>query len=118
MRVPRCRVTVHLPDGESPPSDPDEPSGLDDSPIPDKLWDGLLAWMRGIVAVIGTALAIWATLGYPRRAPGELSGSQLAFLVAHRGLQRLRGAERPPAVPALSGRGPGRLCRRCARRAG
>ena len=75
-------MTVHLPDGESPPSDPDEPSGLDDSPIPDKLWDGLLAWMRGIVAVIGTALAIWATLGYPRRAPDELSGSQLAFLVA------------------------------------
>src|SRR5690349_4530606 len=82
MRVPRCRVTVHLPDGESPPSDPDEPSGLDDTPIPDQLWDGLLAWMRGTFAVIGTALAISATLGYPRRAPGELSGSQVAFLIA------------------------------------
>lgn len=37
--------------------------------------------MRGTFAIIGTALAISATLGYPRRAPGELSGSQLAFLV-------------------------------------
>lgn len=75
-------MTVHLPEGASPPDDPPEPSGLDDTPIPDQLWDGLLAWMRGTFAVIGTALAISATLGYPRRAPGELNGSQLAFLVA------------------------------------
>jgi len=59
-----------------------EASGLDDTPIPDRLWDGLLAWMRGTFAVIGAALAVSATLGYPRRAPDGLTGSQLAFLVA------------------------------------
>jgi hypothetical protein len=57
-------------------------TGLDDTPIPDRIWDGMVAWMRGTFAVMGTALAISATLGYPRRAPGELSGPQLAFLVA------------------------------------
>jgi hypothetical protein len=59
-----------------------EPARLDDTPIPDQLWDALVAWMRGTFAVVGTALAVSATLGYPRRAPGELDGSQLAFLVA------------------------------------
>ena len=74
-------MTVHLPEGEPPARERPEPSGLDDTPIPDKLWDGLLAWMRGTFAVVGSALAISATLGYPRRAPAELSGSQLAFLI-------------------------------------
>ena len=74
-------MTVHLPEGEPPAREQAEPSGLDDTPIPDKLWDGLVAWMRGTFAVVGAALAISATLGYPRRAPGQLSGSQLAFLV-------------------------------------
>lgn len=74
-------MTVHLPEGEPPAGEQPEPSRLDDTPIPDQLWDGLVAWMRGTFAVVGTALAISATLGYPRRAPGELSGSQLAFLV-------------------------------------
>src|SRR6476661_7719083 len=45
------------------------PTALDDTPIPDRIWDGLVAWMRGTFAVIGAALAISATLGYPRRAP-------------------------------------------------
>jgi hypothetical protein len=59
-----------------------EASGLDDTPIPDRIWDGLVAWMRGTFAVVGTALAVSATLGYPRRAPDGLTGSQLALLVA------------------------------------
>jgi hypothetical protein len=75
-------MTVHLPEDPPPAGREAEPSGLDDPPIPDQLWDGLVAWMRGTFAVIGTALAVSATLGYPRRAPGELSGSQLAFLIA------------------------------------
>jgi hypothetical protein len=75
-------MTVHLPEGGAPAGGQPEPRPLDDTPIPDQLWDGLIAWMRGTFAVIGTALAISATLGYPRRAPVELSGSQLAFLVA------------------------------------
>jgi hypothetical protein len=75
-------MTLHVPGSDSPADESPEPGGLDDTPIPDKLWDGLLAWMRGTFAVIGTALAVSATLGYPRRAPGELNGSQLAFLVA------------------------------------
>jgi hypothetical protein len=73
-------MSVDPPD--APPSGPLESYRLDDIPIPDKLWDGLVAWMRGTFAVIGAALAISATLGYPRRAPGDLNGSQLAFLVA------------------------------------
>jgi hypothetical protein len=74
-------MSVQLSQGEPPADGQPEPSGLDDTPIPDKLWDGLVAWMRGIFAVIGVALAISATLGYPRRDPGELNRSQLAFLV-------------------------------------
>ena len=31
---------------------------LDDTPIPDRIWDGLLAWMRGTLIVTSTALAI------------------------------------------------------------
>jgi len=92
-------MTVHLPEGQ-PSGEEAAASGLDDTPIPDKLWDGLVAWMRGTFAVIGTALAISATLGYPRRAPGELSGSQLAFLVAQ--------AMASSAFMVQSGR---RLCR-------
>jgi hypothetical protein len=75
-------VSVHLPEGQPASSDEPAPTGLDDTPIPDRIWDGLVAWMRGTFAVLGAALAISATLGYPRRAPGELSGSQLAFLIA------------------------------------
>src|SRR5690349_8834932 len=73
------QMSVEPPD--SPPG-AIEPARLDDTPIPDQLWDALVAWMRGTFAVVGTALAVSATLGYPRRAPGELDGSQLAFLVA------------------------------------
>jgi len=57
-------------------------SALSDTPIPDRIWDGLLVWMRGTFAVIGTALAISATLGWPRRAAADLSGAQLGVLVA------------------------------------
>jgi len=57
-------------------------SALSDTPIPDLIWDGLLAWMRGTFAVIGTAVAISATLGWPRRAAADLSGGQLGVLVA------------------------------------
>lgn len=74
-------MTVHPSPGASADDEP-VPEALDDTPIPDRIWDGLVAWMRGTLAVIGTALAISATLGYPRRAPGELSGSQLAILIA------------------------------------
>jgi hypothetical protein len=52
-----------------------------DTPIPDQIWDGLVAWMRGTFAVIAVALAISATLGYPRPAAGALTGIQLAGLV-------------------------------------
>ena len=93
-------MTVHLPAGQPPAGNRPEPSELDNTPIPDKIWDGLVAWMRGTFAVIGTALAISATLGYPRRAPGELSGSQLAFLIAQ--------AVASSAFVVQSGR---RLCR-------
>jgi hypothetical protein len=60
----------------------DEAAGstLSDTPIPDRLWDGLLAWMRGTFAVIGTALAVSATLGWPRRPAAALTGAQLGFL--------------------------------------
>jgi hypothetical protein len=54
---------------------------LDDTPIPDRIWDGLLAWMRGTLVVTSTALAIATTLGWPRRAAAELTRAQLAFLV-------------------------------------
>ena len=75
-------MTVRLPKDEPSAGERPAPTGLDDTPIADKLWDGLVAWMRGTFAVVGAALAISATLGYPRRAPGELSGSQLAFLIS------------------------------------
>jgi hypothetical protein len=52
-----------------------------DTPAADLIWDGLVAWMRGTFAVIGIALAIHATLGYPRPADATLTRGQLAFLV-------------------------------------
>ncbi len=52
-----------------------------DTPAADLIWDGLVAWMRGTFAVIGVALAIHATLGYPRPADATLTRGQLAFLV-------------------------------------
>jgi hypothetical protein len=58
-----------------------ESTAPSDTPIPDRLWDGLLAWMRGTFAVLGTALAISATLGWPRRPPTDLGGGQIAVLV-------------------------------------
>jgi hypothetical protein len=76
-------------------------AGLDDTPIPDRIWGGMVAWMRGTFAVVGTALAISATLGYPRRAPGALSATQAVFLVVQ--------AAACAAFVVQSGR---RLCRR------
>jgi hypothetical protein len=58
-----------------------ESDGPSDTPIPDRIWDGLVAWMRGTFAVIGVALAIHATLGWPRPADAMLTRGQLAFLV-------------------------------------
>ena len=52
-----------------------------DTPIPDRIWDGLVAWMSGTFAVVGAALAISATLGWPRRTAAALTGAQLAVLV-------------------------------------
>src|SRR6476661_3833059 len=94
-------VSVHLPEGQPAGNREPAPAGLDDTPIPDLIWDGMVAWMRGTFAVLGTALAISATLGYPRRAPGALSGSQLALLIAQ--------AVACSAFVVQSGR---RLCRR------
>jgi hypothetical protein len=54
-----------------------------DTPIPDQIWDGLGAWMRGTFAEIGVALAVSATLGWPRPAAAMLTGVQLALLVSH-----------------------------------
>ena len=58
-----------------------ESNGPSDTPIPDQIWDGLVAWMRGTFAVVGLALAIHATLGWPRPADAMLTPGQLAFLV-------------------------------------
>lgn len=63
-------------------SDQPEPGIPSDTPIPDQIWDGLVAWMRGTFAVIGVALAIHATLGYPRPSAAMLTGGQLAALVS------------------------------------
>jgi hypothetical protein len=65
------------PEDAPPDAGPAEPS---DTPIPDVIWDGLLAWMRGTFAVIGTALAISATLGWPRRPAATVTGGQLGVL--------------------------------------
>jgi hypothetical protein len=56
----------------------DRPS---DTPAADLIWGGLLAWMRGTLAVIGVALAIHATLGWPRPSAAMLTGGQVLFLV-------------------------------------
>ena len=58
-----------------------ESDGPSDTPAADQIWDGLVAWMRGTFAVIGIALAIHATLGFPRPAAAMLTRGQLAFLV-------------------------------------
>jgi hypothetical protein len=63
-------------------SDESPPAALDDTPVPDRIWDGLIAWMRGTFVVASTALAVSATLGWPRRAAATLTGAQLAFLAA------------------------------------
>ena len=55
---------------------------LSDTPIPDRLWDGMVAWMSGTFVVFATAIAISTTLGWPRRAAAELTGSQLGFLIS------------------------------------
>jgi hypothetical protein len=62
----------------------DDPAGTppSDTPAADRLWDGMLAWMRGTFVVYATAIAISTTLGWPRREAGQLSGSQIGFLVS------------------------------------
>jgi hypothetical protein len=64
------------------PMDPLSAETPSDTPIPDRIWDGLGAWMRGTFAVIGVALAVSATLGWPRPAAAMLTGVQLALLVS------------------------------------
>ena len=61
----------------------DDPAAasLTDTPIPDRIWDGLLAWMRGTLVVFATAIAVSTTLGWPRRSAAELTGSQIGFLI-------------------------------------
>ncbi|MFL5495548.1 MAG: hypothetical protein ACJ8DC_14285 [Gemmatimonadales bacterium] len=54
--------------------DDSTPSTLSDTPLVDRMWDGLVAWMRGTFVVIGTALAVAGTLGLLcRHAPGALA---------------------------------------------
>ena len=62
----------------------DDPAGSlpSDTPAADRLWDGMLAWMRGTFVVYATAIAISTTLGWPRREAGQLSGSQIGFLIS------------------------------------
>ena len=80
----------------------DEPAPtLTDTPAADRLWDGVLIWMRGTFAVCGTAVAISAALGWPRRAVAELPGTALAFLLTQ-----------AAACAAFVGRTGWRLCRR------
>lgn len=52
-----------------------------DTPIPDQVWDGLVAWMRGTFGVIGVALGVHAILGYPRPSAATLTRMQLALLL-------------------------------------
>jgi hypothetical protein len=78
-----------------------EPRALSDTPLLDRLWGGLSAWLRGNLAVSGAALTVAATLGWPRRAAAALTGSQIAWLSA----QAL-------ASSVVLGRGGRRLCRR------
>jgi hypothetical protein len=62
--------------------DDSTPPALDDTPLMDRMWDGLVAWLRGTFVVIGTAVAVAGTLGWPRRAAAALTGTQLWFLAA------------------------------------
>jgi hypothetical protein len=54
---------------------------LSDTPAADRIWDGLVAWIGGTLAICGAAIAISAALGWPRRAAAALPGSELAFLI-------------------------------------
>jgi hypothetical protein len=62
--------------------EPDEMSRLSDTPIPDRLWDGMVAWLGGTLAVCAAAIAISNTLGWPRRPAALLTGWQLMILGA------------------------------------
>ncbi|HEU4699396.1 MAG TPA: hypothetical protein VFS40_09455 [Gemmatimonadales bacterium] len=77
------------------------PAPSSDTPVVDRLWEGLGAWLGGVLAASGLALAMAATLGWPRRAAAELSTTQLAVL----GVQALASS----AGLARAGRA---LCRR------
>jgi hypothetical protein len=66
----------------SPRINPEEPApDLSDTPAADRIWDGLVAWIGGTLAICGAAVAISTALGWPRRAAAELPGSALAFLI-------------------------------------
>lgn len=79
---PRCPPASGGPGltGTARTSDPVRPPS--DTPIPDRLWDGLVAWLAGLLAVCAAAIVISNTLGWPRRPPALLTGGQLAVLAA------------------------------------
>ena len=74
-----------------------------DTPIPDQIWDGLGAWMRGTFAVIGVALAVSATrpggAGGPHRGQPPASPHSPLFPAD----QRQGGAVYPAAFPTFLG---------------
>jgi hypothetical protein len=63
-------------------SDESVPATLGDTPVPDRLWDGMVALLRGTFIVAATAVAVSGALGWPRRAASELPARELAFLMA------------------------------------
>jgi hypothetical protein len=61
-------------------SDESAPAALSDAPVPDRIWDGMVALLRGTFIVTTTAVAV--ALGWPRRSAAELPAGQLVFLIA------------------------------------
>ena len=61
--------------------DDDQAPALSDTPLADRMWDGLLAWMSGTFAICAVAIAISSALGFPRREAAQLSGGQIGFLI-------------------------------------
>jgi hypothetical protein len=63
-------------------SDESTPATLSDVPVPDRIWDGMVALLRGTFIVTTTAVAVAGALGWPRRAAAELPAGELVFLIA------------------------------------
>jgi hypothetical protein len=62
-------------------SDESASLSVSDAPVPDQIWNGVIALMRGTFIVSATAVAVAGALGWPRRAAGALPGGELAFLI-------------------------------------